>query len=222
MGLPTVDKFLCCCDLKTGTLIIGVFNLIAAIILAIISLFFLGTTIFAAVVVNTSWSSSFSLGNHTEAWGGSGKDTDLHGALTDLANTFQNVGSDGQNLGQDLQNAANDLQNAQTGTNVALGFGIAMTAVLCLICLGYVIVASMLIHGARKSKPGLLMPWIILTVISLIYDIVRIIGYFAAGDFGNGGSSIIGLVIGIYLFICVWSFRKQLQGELGAVPVPKA
>merc|ERR1719495_822039 len=219
MGLPTVEKFLFCCDLKTGTLIVGVFNLIAALIWACISLFFLGTTIFATVVANTSWSSSATItdGNSTISFG------ELHDTLRDLGDTLKSVGDDeGQQIGRDLDKSLNDFHAAKAGANAALGVAIAMSAILCLLCLGFVIVASMLIHGARKGRPGLLMPWIVLTIISFIYYIVRIIGFFAVGDYSNGGSTIFALVIGMYLFIVVWSFRKQLQGQLGAVPVPKA
>jgi len=219
MGLPTVEKFLFCCDLKTGTLIIGVFNLIAALIWACISLFFLGTTIFATVVANASWSSSATIsnGNSTITFG------EFQDSLRNLGNTLQNVGDDeGRQIGQDLGDSLNDLNAAKAGATAALGFAIAMSAIMCILCLGMVIVASMLIHGARKGRPGLLMPWLVLTIISFIYYIVRIIGMFVAGDYSGGGSTVIALIIGIYLFIVVWSFRKQLQGELGAVPVPKA
>merc|ERR1712130_1088908 len=54
---------------------------------------------------------------------------------------------------------------------VALGFMV----VLLIICILYVIVASLLIHGARKGKPGLLIPWVVLTAITFIYDCAKII-----------------------------------------------
>jgi len=219
MGLPTVEKFLCCCDLKTGTLIIGVINLVYALILAAISLFFLGTTIFATVLTNASWSSSATIsdGNSSITIG------ELHDNLRDLGNTFRNLGDEeGQQIGKDLDDAINQFNAGKTGANVALGFAIAMSAIMLILCLGLVIVTSMLIHGARKGRPGLLMPWIVLTIISFIYYIVRIIGFFVSGNYGQAGSTVFALVIGIYLWIVVWSFREQLKGQLGAVPVPKA
>jgi len=219
MGLPTVEKFLCCCDLKTGTIIIGVINLVYALILAAISLFFLGTTIFATVLTNASWSSSATIsdGNSSITFG------ELHDTLRDFGNTLKNHGDEeGKQIGKDLDDAFNNLDAAKTGANVTLGFAIAMSAIMLILCLGFVIVASMLIHGARKGRPGLLMPWIVLTIISFIIYVVRIIGFFVSGNYNNGGSTVVTLVIGIYLFIVVWSFRKQLKGQLGAVPVPKA
>merc|ERR1711890_98236 len=97
--LPTLERFLCCCDLKTGTLIIGVFNLICAALLGILSLFGLATMIFATVVVNTT---------------------------------------DQQKMNEALSNFNN---NFKTEANVALIFSIVMMAILCIICVGYVIVA---------------------------------------------------------------------------------
>jgi len=219
MGLPTVEKFLCCCDLKTGTLIIGVINLVYALILAAISLFFLGTTIFATVLTNASWSSSATIsdGNSSITIG------ELHDTLRNFGNTLNNLGDEeGKQIGKDLDDAFNKFDSAKTGANVTLGFAIAMSVIMLILCLGLVIVTSMLIHGARKGRPGLLMPWIVLTIISFIFYVVRIIGNFVSGDYSKGGSTVITLVIGIYLLIVVWSFRKQLKGQLGAVPVPKA
>jgi len=194
--LPTLERFLCCCDLKTGTLIIGVFNLICAVLLGILSLFGLATMIFATVVVNTT------------------DQQKMNEALSNFNNNFNTEGD----LGQGLDTATSE--EAKTAANVALIFSIVMMAILCIICVGYVIVASMLIHGARTSKPGLLMPWIILTIVSLIYDLIRIVGYLIALDFTHLGSSIVGMVIGIYLFICVCSFRKQLLEEQAPRPIP--
>merc|ERR1712080_127976 len=135
--LPTLERFLCCCDLKTGTLIIGVFNLICAVLLGILSLFGLATMIFATVVVNTT------------------DQQKMNEALSNFNNNFNTEGD----LGQGLDTATSE--EAKTAANVALIFSIVMMAILCIICVGYVIVASMLIHGARTSKPGLLMPWFI-------------------------------------------------------------
>jgi len=93
-------------------------------------------------------------------------------------------------------------------------------AILLIICIGYVVVASMLIHGARKEKPGLLMPWIVLTIISLILNLVQLIGNLIQGYFGAVGSGLVGFVVAFYIFIVVWSYRKQLQGLQQGAPVP--
>merc|ERR1712179_841552 len=138
MRIPTVEKFLFCLELKTGSLIIGILNLIAAIILGLVSLFFLGTTIFATVAVNTvDWSSAF-------------------------ANVTSNSGNTYPGVGDRFDSGSDGGGSAKTGVNMAMGFAIAMSAILCIICLGYLIVASMLIHGTRKettagragSRPG--------------------------------------------------------------------
>ena len=98
-------------------------------------------------------------------------------------------------------------------------------AILLIICIGYLVVASLLIHGARKvgfrklrkeehffiaffqGKPGLLMPWIILTVISLIFDVIQIIGNMANAEHAAWVSGLFFFAIGCYLFIVVWSHR---------------
>jgi len=184
--LPTVDKFLFCCDLKTGTLIIGAINLGCALLLGIFSLMGFGTMIFATIMVNTSDDQKFS-------------------------DTLANYGKT-EDQGQ--------ADKSMAVANAALIFSMIMMAIMCIICVGYVIVASMLIHGARTSKPGLLMPWIILTIVSLFYDVIRIIGFLIALDFGHLGGSIVGMVIGIYLLICITSFRKQLLEEQAPRPIP--
>ena len=53
------------------------------------------------------------------------------------------------------------------------------------------------------------MPWIILTAISLILDIVHIILAFVFLMIISGVVGILFLALGIYFFICVWSFRYQ-------------
>ena len=99
-----------------------------------------------------------------------------------------------------------------------------MMAILLIICIGYVVVASLLIHGARKvgsrsisaklflyncfqEKPGLLMPWIILTVISLIFDVIQIIGNMVNADHAAWVGGLFFFAIGCYIFIVVWSHR---------------
>merc|ERR1712121_152829 len=87
--------------------------------------------------------------------------------------------SDDQKFSDTLANygKTEDQDKSMAVANAALIFSMIMMAIMCIICVGYVIVASMLIHGARTSKPGLLMPWIILPIVSLFYDIIRIVGF---------------------------------------------
>merc|ERR1712055_741851 len=165
MGLPTVEKCCACLELKTGTLILGVINLVGSIILAIIS-----------------------------AVGLAGSAVLASGALDQYIDKDSRMDSE-----------------SRAAVNTAATFGIVVTSIMLIIYILYVVVASMLIHGARKEKPGLMMPWIVLTIVYLIWDIVQIIGYFVSGDWL---SAIIGIILfcpGFYFFICVWSYRKQLQ-----------
>merc|ERR1712029_176571 len=43
------------------------------------------------------------------------------------------------------------------------------------VCVFYIFIASLLIHGARTSRPGFLMPWIVLTIISLVLEALKVI-----------------------------------------------
>merc|ERR1712107_149747 len=95
-------------------------------------------------------------------------------------------------------------------------------------CLGYAVVASILIHGARKGRPDLLMPWIILTVISFIFDWILIIGYMVYAVHAAWVSGLFLFAMGCYSFIvvflqeaasvehgrrCNWQSLKPHQGE---------
>ena len=106
-----------------------------------------------------------------------------------------------------------------------------MMVVLLVICILYVIVASLLIHGARKvlknptslqqsdennhpqGKAGLLIPWIVLTVITFIYDCIKIIqviyNYWDSPRYMGLVCGLIGCHMGIasYLIVIVYSFR---------------
>ena len=98
----------------------------------------------------------------------------------------------------------------------------------------------MLIHGARKvaakkdnlfgrlqyfcqAKPSLITPWIVVTMISLIYDLIDVVGIIIRAPVVaphtsliyaltllktiTGYFGLVGLAIGFYIFIVVWSFR---------------
>merc|ERR1712080_167168 len=76
---------------------------------------------------------------------------------------------------------------AKTIISVTLGIWIAISAL-------YIIVASLLINGARTRSAGQLMPWIIWTMISLIIQIIQIILTLVA-------FSILGLIINIFWLV---------------------
>jgi hypothetical protein len=98
-----------------------------------------------------------------------------------------------------------------------------MMIALLVICILYVVIASLLIHGARKGKAGLLIPWIVLTAITFIFDCVQliftIINYICNPFYLGIVCGLIGCHMGIasYLLVIVWSFRQQLrQGDASA------
>ena len=98
-----------------------------------------------------------------------------------------------------------------------------MMTILLVICIGDVVVASLLIHGARKvglrsicanfsyicfqGRPHLLMPWIILTVISLILSCGQAMRHLVNAEHAYWVSYLFVIAIGDYFFIVVWSFR---------------
>ena len=51
------------------------------------------------------------------------------------------------------------------------------------------------------------MPWIILTVISLIFDVIQIIGNMVNADHAAWVGGLFFFAIGCYIFIVVWSHR---------------
>merc|ERR1712013_700433 len=76
----------------------------------------------------------------------------------------------------------------------------------------YIIILSLLIHGARKGRPGFLTPWLVLTGISMVLQVLQVISSFVILDLGGAFGTLIGLVIEAYLFSCVYSLKRQLEG----------
>merc|ERR1712013_85362 len=164
MGIPTLEKFLCCCQLKTGVLILGALSVVASGVL---------------------------------------DDLDLEGQqLQQLNNASTWLGDAGSDLLGDDDGV--EKQEAH------IGFAIAMMVLLTLLCLFYLVTASLLIHGARKGKAGLLVPWMVVTFLSLVYDLVQIIATVVRLEALGAVFGVIGFGVGCYLFVVVWSFRKQL------------
>jgi len=194
LRLPTVKKFLCCCELQTGTILVGVLSLLGALCGCLASSIGLAASAFGTAAA----SGAFGQLNFTR------QDASF---TQEQRDAFANIGLSG---------------GAQQVTTTVLAWTTAMMAILLIICIGYVVVASMLIHGARKGKPGLMMPWIVLTVISLLFNLIQLIGNLVNGYYNLVYSGIFGFLIGFYIFIVVWSHRKELQGLQQGVPVPKA
>ena len=95
--------------------------------------------------------------------------------------------------------------------------------IFLVICIGYVVVASLLIHGARKvgvrsicanfshicfqGRPDLLLPWIILTVITLILNWGQLIGHIVNAEYAYLVSDLFAIAIENYFLNVVWAFR---------------
>jgi hypothetical protein len=194
LRLPTVEKFLCCCELQTGVKLIGVLTLLGALCGCFASSILLSLSALGTAAAN----GAFGQFNFTKA------DQDLAGFSQEKKDAWAGLGLSG---------------DAQSVTTTVLAWTTAMLAILLIICIGYVVVASMLIHGARKAKPGLMMPWLVLTIISLLFNLVQIIGNLVNGYYNLVYSGLFGFIIGFYIFIVVWSHRKELQGLQQGSPV---
>uniref|UniRef100_A0A1L8DAA0 Putative membrane protein n=1 Tax=Nyssomyia neivai TaxID=330878 RepID=A0A1L8DAA0_9DIPT len=92
-----------------------------------------------------------------------------------------------------------------------------------------IIVASLLIVGAKKSRPALCLPWLILGAINivggLIYSVSQLYSTFSTQEPGAIVLNIIIIVfaygLGFYLWLVVKSFytelRRELRGETTAL-----
>ena len=99
---------------------------------------------------------------------------------------------------------------------------VAMAVVLIIFIIDIFIV-SLLIHGARKvcystynttnhfflrkGQPGFLTPWIVLTAISLVLQVLSIILTLITQAWASSFAGFVGLIIHGYLLVCVWSLR---------------
>ena len=60
-------------------------------------------------------------------------------------------------------------------------------------------------------------PWIVLTGISLVLDIFNILKALISLAIADAISSILGWVLGAYLFLVVWSYKNEVEdGEGGS------
>merc|ERR1712183_1001986 len=88
-------------------------------------------------------------------------------------------------------------------------------AIILAICVFYIVIASLLIHGARKGRPGFLTPWMVLTIISMVLQILQVLVSLASLEWGTVFGTLVGLIIEAYLFSCVYSLKTQLENEGG-------
>merc|ERR1712179_317713 len=156
MKLPTVEKAFLCMDLRTGTLVIGICNIIAALLYI------------------------------------------LYGILGLVALSVMD------------ENSSDDDYYIWMIGNVVFG-----------IYVGYfvidLIVASLLVNGARTRSAVQMMPWIIITIIWLCLNVIVLILWFITLNIISIIFSIFWFVIGGYCFVCVWSFRAELKNGGGGV-----
>jgi len=204
------NRGVCCIELKTAVLIIGVFNLVAAL--------------FGV------------LGSGLGAAGTSVGLAAVNGAFGQNITDWNTIFKDPQNLSPENRQQLDGLRNLlglqqdsdvdgidADAINAILVVALGFMVVLLIICILYVIVASLLIHGARKGKPGLLIPWVVLTAITFIYDCAKIIqtivNYWEDPVYMGQVCGLIGCHMGIasYLIVVVVFFWQQLRrGDFSA------
>ena len=59
-------------------------------------------------------------------------------------------------------------------------------------------------------------PWIVLTGIGLVLDILNILKALISLDLTDVICSILGWVLGAYFFLVVFSFKKEIEAGVGA------
>jgi hypothetical protein len=99
----------------------------------------------------------------------------------------------------------------------AISSGIFIFGVIILIASIFATaISACLVHGARTRNVCLMKPWIVLTGISLILDIFNILKALISLAIADAISSTLGWVLGAYLFLVVWSFKNEIEDEVGA------
>jgi len=113
---------------------------------------------------------------------------------------------------------------------------LAPTILVLVISVLYIMYASLLIHGARKGRPGLLTPWLVLTCVTMVLQVIGFFislywimqyGLFAAtihihaniifaqGSIIYAHTTVLLLGTEAYLLVLVYSLRKQFQDGVG-------
>merc|ERR1712083_1231680 len=95
--------------------------------------------------------------------------------------------------------------------------GIFIIGVIMLIAAIFnMLIDACLIHGTRTRNVRLMTPWISLTGIYLVLDILNIVKALISLAMGEVFCSILGWVLGTYFFLVVWSFKKEIEDEVGS------
>jgi len=124
-----------------------------------------------------------------------------------------------QQLDQSVPDLRNHIDNDRQGGQIAAWVseaGILLFGVIMLVCSFFsIVISGCLVHGARTRNVCLMKPWIVLTKIGLILDLVNIVSALWALAFVNAISDILVWVLGAYLFLVVWSFKSEIEEEEG-------
>ena len=59
-------------------------------------------------------------------------------------------------------------------------------------------------------------PWINLTVVGLVLNILNILRALISLSIEEVICNILGWVLGAYFFLVVWSFKKEIENEVGS------
>merc|ERR1712226_547624 len=96
---------------------------------------------------------------------------------------------------------------------VIAAFTMIFIVLAIVICVFMIVVASILIHGARMERPDFLMPWIVVEIFALFFVLIQIFYAFATSQWSSAFFDIVYFALHLYFIIVVLSFRKQLQAQ---------
>merc|ERR1739838_957452 len=96
--------------------------------------------------------------------------------------------------------------------------------VLLVFNLFYIILSSLLFHGAKNGKPSMILPWLIISCFAIFSQVIGFIWACSSADdiyvvnTFSIISSLIGLAVEVYIYIGISSFWRELS--YGGTPPP--
>jgi len=88
--------------------------------------------------------------------------------------------------------------------------------ILVIRCTFEIVVAALLIHGARKKRVSLMKPWIIWSGIWLVLGLVNILLALVSFNFASVLINIATWILAVYVFLVVCAYKLEIeQGEEG-------
>lgn len=198
----------CCCDLKTGVIVLGVFNLIFPVIWAIIC-----SWVLVLLAANTiAGSQSDDLNSAVQEY--SSAIEVYKSALQEYSSAVQEY-----NIQEEYNkfNTDGDFNKLISDLGIGLGFCVEHLWICIVSCIITIICSSLLIHGARKGKPGLLSPYMIVSYLRIIfYALFFIKSCFAIGGFhiGNFLGMLFLTTLEIFFFLCVFSLSQEQKRDM--------